>query len=183
MVMRGFIIASIAMLITNTADAAYFVYTKTSGAMCAVAHQNTEQEVSSWRCRGPAGYGAMFFDEGNIVGVAFGPSGHERPLLANDLSWVGADKPFGCCGKIEWRIAGSKPYAAIMRIWRSDTDKTGRQHTVQMLLVAKVTPRGSCKIGVVDTESRNANQIARDLADAASNFRCGADHPKFISAM
>lgn len=173
MLVRKLVLALSAASVATAANAGDFTYTLTRGPACAdIKHS---QPIAAWRCHGPAGYGASFFDEGNTVSVAFGPFGREEPLINNDLMWRGADKVFG--DKLEWRMEDGKPYAAILRVWRIDADAYG-EPAVQGLLVAKVTPSGSCKIGVVNAERPDANAAARKLADTAPAFRCGVDRPQ-----
>lgn len=118
-----------------------------------------------------------------MVAVELGPTGREKAIVEDGLMWQGADgKAFG--DRLEWRLAGARPYAAILRIRRSDFDmKANKTITVEELLVIKVTPQGACRIGVVDGKSPNANALARDLADSpATAFRCGADKPRVMAA-
>jgi hypothetical protein len=156
----------------TSSNAANFIYTATKGRAC--ANTKADEGMADWRCHGPAGFGAHFFDEGNTVSVSFGPFGREESLVDNDLMWRGADKVFG--DKVEWRVEGGRPYAAILRIWRTDAEGE-RERTAEGLLVVKVTLHGSCKVGVVDAMLPNANAAARELADTAPSFRCGIDKP------
>jgi hypothetical protein len=131
------------------------------------------REFGSWRCPGPAGYAVTFFDEGNVVSVAFGIAGRERALVEQDLMWQGAGKVFG--DKVEWRLRDGRPFAAIIRIWCQDGDDV-----IEELLVAKVEMAGSCRVGAVDVRRREANVAARELADSAVGFRCGRDPPSTV---
>ena len=169
------ILTVVTTLIVGSAQAAESAYSTTSGSAC--ANIRLKREFNSWRCRGPAGYSARFYDQGNMVAVEFGPTGKEKALVEEGLMWQGADRAFG--DKIEWRMTRGKPYAAILRISRNDADAdTGESRTVEELLVVKVSPLGACRIGVVDGKPPNAIAVARDLADStALMFRCGADQP------
>jgi hypothetical protein len=121
---------------------------------------------ASWRCRGPAGYSALFSDGGNIVDVAYGPRDQERSLDGG-LQWRGAEDPVGRA--IEWRLSGGRPFAAILRINVLDKDEDPKQ----FLLVARVGAEGSCRIAMIDARQPNSNVRARQIADRAGPaFAC-----------
>lgn len=65
-----------------------------------------------WRCLGPAGYDAIFSDDGNVVEVEYGERGREKNLGV--IQWRGGSNPVG--PKIEWLLKHNEPYAAILRI-------------------------------------------------------------------
>lgn len=118
-----------------------------------------------WRCPGPAGYAAIFSDDGNVVEVEYGKRGHEKNL--GGLQWQGGNNPVG--PKIEWRLKRNEPYAAILRIGSIDAD--GR--VVAQLLVARVYPDGGCRMALVDARRPDANLRARLIADARRLwFKC-----------
>jgi hypothetical protein len=135
---------------TRSADS---VYTDTQ-RNCRTIEQS--EAVRIWRCKGPGGYSSLFSDEGNVIAVEYGPTGEEKNL--GGLQWPGADPAIG--PKVEWRVEGKKPYAAILRI-------TIREEEVskQYLLVAKVAERGSCRIGLIAARQVGANARARHTAD------------------
>lgn len=141
------------------------VYASTSENCIDLGGKRQEMIGRSWRCKGPAGYSAVFSDEGNVVGVELGPSGAEKNL--GGLQWVGGEEAIG--PTLEWRLRGGAPVAAILRI--ADRDENGVQR--RRLLVAKVSATGGCLIGFVDARSPRANLEARRLADRrAASFRC-----------
>ncbi|MBI2715681.1 MAG: hypothetical protein HYX37_14705 [Rhizobiales bacterium] len=180
MIARVITIIAAATFMAASAEAAEFTYSATNGPAC--ANIKSKREFNSWRCPGPAGYSARFFDFGNMVAVEFGLIGKEKAIVEDDLMWQGADKSFG--DKIEWRMTAGRPYGAILRIQRQDFDeKAGETRTVEELLVIKVSPQGACRMGVVDGKWRDANAVAREMADStAAVFRCGADQPRTIGA-
>ncbi len=180
MIARVLAAAAVAALVAGSAEAAEFAYSPTNGPGCVKI--GSKREFNSWRCSGPAGYAARFFDLGNMVAVELGPSGREKTLVEDSLMWQGAEKSFG--DRVEWRLLGGRPYAAILRIRRQDFDeKTSESRDVEEMLVVKVSPQGACRMGVVDTNDRNANAAARDLADSsAAGFQCGTDQPRAIGA-
>ncbi len=176
MTSRPLAIAVAVVFTTGSVGAAEFTYSATSGPGC--TNVRSKREFNSWRCQGPAGYSAVFHDLGNMVAVELGLTGREKAIVEDGLVWQGADgKGFG--DRLEWRLAGGRPYAAVLRTRRSDFDMDANKAvTVEELLVIKVTPQGACGIGVVDGKSLDANTLARDFADSsATAFRCGTDKP------
>jgi hypothetical protein len=153
----------------STASAQQSVYTPTSGAGCKDA--GSARFLGSRRCVGPAGYASLLLDEGNVAAVLFGRIGQERSLGDQDLQWQGAGKIVG--DKVEWRLKGGSPYAAILRRWRTDGE-----NSVEELLVARVMPEGSCLMGTIDARRKDANGAARELVETSRDFRCGVDQPR-----
>ena len=86
---------------------------------------------------------------------------------------------------IEWRAAGTKPFAIIQR-WHiadnNDPDKQGRPTTQAMLVVTRLPPGPVCHVAYVDAIANpNANELARKAADDfARGFTCGKDEVKII---
>lgn len=141
------------------------VYTDTVVKCRDLRDKGADSSGRVWRCEGPAGYAAVFSDEGNVVEVELGRSGEEKNL--GGLQWAGGDGAIG--PKVEWRMRGRAPIAAILRI--VDRDENGGRRP--RLLVAKVGAEGGCLIGFVDVRSPSANVEARRLADRrAASFRC-----------
>lgn len=86
---------------------------------------------------------------------------------------------------IEWRIAGTRPFAMIQR-WHiadnSDPDRQGRPNTKAMLVVTRLPPGPVCHVAYVDAIANpTANELARKAADDfARGFVCGKDEVKII---
>lgn len=81
---------------------------------------------------------------------------------------------------IDWRGAkepkGFLPYAAIVRM--KFARNGGPQVGDQVLAVIRVRHGDACVMGAVDTgPNRNANELAREIADARPSFICGKDRP------
>ncbi|MGV3552990.1 hypothetical protein [Rhizobium sp.] len=82
--------------------------------------------------------------------------------------------------KIEWRVDETgKPYAAIQRFFTGDAENKG-----QVLAISRVGQPGDeegCPVGYVDAQAnKNANDIAREVADsAAATFACGKDAAEY----
>src|SRR5262245_3005104 len=81
---------------------------------------------------------------------------------------------------IEWRHPkGGAPFAIIQRWHLADNDDTGpdnRPRTKQMLVVTRLPPGPVCHVAYVDVKANpNANELARQAADRARDFKCGTD--------
>jgi hypothetical protein len=81
---------------------------------------------------------------------------------------------------IEWRHPkGGAPFAIIQR-WHladnQDLDKDDRPRTRQLLVVTRLPPGPVCHVAYVDVKANpNANEIAREAANKAREFKCGKD--------
>ncbi|MBR0821645.1 hypothetical protein [Bradyrhizobium liaoningense] len=86
---------------------------------------------------------------------------------------------------VEWRSAGTKPFAMIQR-WHiadsADPDKQGRPNTKAMLIVTRLPPGPVCHVAYVDAIANPAaNELARKAADDfARGFTCGKDDVKIV---
>ena len=155
------LLASLMLAASPAPGRAEAIYTETQGRGCRPLAADDGGTI--WRCEGPAGYAAVFLDNGNMLQVRYGPGGRDR--FAGRLQWRGAPGP-----RVEWQLAAGKPVAAILRIHvRDDDDRPQDQ-----LLVAKVTPLGSCEIARIDARQAGANLAARQLAlGKAASLDCG----------
>ncbi|OWJ66157.1 hypothetical protein [Inquilinus limosus] len=95
------------------------------------------------------------------------------------------DRPFqtfagfnGVGPRIEWRIDGDTPVAAIHR-WTVDGADGRRTEVLVVSRVAQLEDRQGCVVGLVTaTGHPDANEAARRLADErARNFACDTDAP------
>jgi hypothetical protein len=81
---------------------------------------------------------------------------------------------------IEWRHPkGGAPFAIIQRWHLADNDDPGPNHrprTKQMLVVTRLPPGPVCHTAFVDVKANpNANELARQAAETARDFKCGKD--------
>jgi hypothetical protein len=81
---------------------------------------------------------------------------------------------------IEWRHPkGGAPFAIIQRWHLADNDDPGpdnRPRTKQMLVVTRLPPGPVCHTAFVDVKANpNANELARQAAEKAKDFKCGKD--------
>jgi hypothetical protein len=164
-------VAALTVCVSNAPSAAESIITPAQGAICKTIRSN--DEFASSRCLGPNGYEVSIFDEGNINSLGFGRWGREDAVGDRNLTWCGANPWLG--SRIEWRMTDGQPYAALVDTWRrlDCNDKSFEE-----ILVAKVTPSGSCLIGLVNARTSNALDVARKLADSTGkHFRCNRDKP------
>lgn len=144
-----------------------------------VAYQMDELG-GSFACAGYKGY-SVIFQEGDaresvfygFVGDWFGEGAFESFQAFNNVG-----------DKIEWRLEGDVPFAAILRWHISAEDGTVDGAQGQVLVISKVAQPAvgdGCVVGYVDAlENENANEMAREVADTiAKEFRCRIDEPEF----
>ena len=86
--------------------------------------------------------------------------------------------PYGAGPKIDWRgERKAAPTAAILRLSARGDDG----QPASALAVVKLAPEQDCLIAVIEVKAnRNANEAAREIADAAGSASCGA--PRVIGA-
>lgn len=78
--------------------------------------------------------------------------------------------------RVEWRLAGGKPFATILR-WQLSKDETGG--TESWLVVTRLGGPDTCQVGYVEGSLPDANAVARRLADeTARGFDCRRDVPR-----
>lgn len=145
---------AISMLVCTSAIANDSVYSATRGQGC---YKLPESHLSGNRCRGPAGISFVILDDGNVIGVEFGPPGRET--VVSGMHWRAVGHLIG--DKVEWRMAHGRVYAAIVRAFTLDDD----EKPVERLFVAKVSQTRSCQIASLDARQHDANQMARRIAD------------------
>lgn len=148
------------------------IYTDINDKTCRVVLEDNDKEFSESLCKGVAGYQLQrhqdFGDSSEVLGVR-APNGKVHaltPLAAADhagfASYLGA--------KAEWRMAGGKPVALIVRN-TVVPDLMNASKTVSYLVVSKITPQRICVTDVVPPMSE-ANARAAELADQAAENPC-----------
>jgi hypothetical protein len=159
-------------------------YTSTAPKACRMIGKPNEEDGSATRvCPGKSGL-VVLINEGDLREVV--SVGRNRAAAAREpaaQAWFG---PFSSTGDtVEWRAAGSKPFAIIQR-WQiadsSEQDKRGGPVSRAMLAVTRLPPGAVCHVAYVDVAANpNANALARQAADDfARDFKCGADQVKTI---
>ncbi|WEJ33472.1 hypothetical protein [Devosia sp. SD17-2] len=135
---------------------------------------------AEWACPGYKGF-PMLVREGDLhFAVAFG--------FNPDANVVGFQTlpPFNyIAGKVEWRLSNASgrwmPVATIMRYFTDGMDDESDEG--QILVVTQIADGNSCHIAHIDARAnKNANELARQAADAAGDFDCASDEAEIIGA-
>lgn len=137
------------------------------------------EDYGDWRCKGYAGLPIRVSAGDQHMFVSFGRRAGQEPAAAETLTPMNAFYK----GTIEWRLAGGRPVAAIMR-WNYKTEADGdtREAKGRALVVTRLPPGPVCHVGYVDARANpNANELAREIADkTARDFVCGRDKPVIL---
>ena len=163
------LIATLACAATAAAQSNRSVYTPIGEKQCrTIKSHEAGDEGFEARCRGAAGY-KLLLSEGdlrqNIVVVT--PKGVEHSLEL----WSVVSGGFSSVGpKAEWRLAGAKPVALILRYNTSEDAEAPNKNT-SYLAVAKITATEICVTDKISPGPK-ANEDARRAADAASTKPC-----------
>lgn len=177
--MHHFILRLLATVVCSLALPAYAastpidsLYTPLEGSSCKPLEDNAEEGWAKGRCDGIADY-KLDWMEGDLRQSlnVIAPDGKEFPLEL----WSTVSSGFSALGnKAEWRVhkAGKQitPIALIVRFNVSENPDQPEK-TTSYLTVSKITASEVCVTDVVKPGA-NANQQARDLADAASEKPC-----------
>lgn len=169
MIKRSFLGLTAVFLGTSLA-AAYAassnVFTPTRGASCS---DRSRAQFQAWRCPGPRGYVAEYFDEGNVTGVAIWNPNRSRTAQVS-VQWRGAGKTFG--ELLEWRFRDGQPVVAILRTWRLAITSEGSEQELEELIVLKLQPHGACRIASVSARQSEANLRAQQIGEQAFSLPC-----------
>lgn len=159
-------------------------YTSTAPKDCHPVGKPSELDGSTTRvCPGKDGLMVLIAEDDlrEVVSVA-----RSRKAAAEEPAAKVWFAPFNSSeNTVEWRAAGTKPFAIIQR-WHiadgADPDKQGRPNTKAMLVVTRLPPGPVCHVAYVDAIANpNANELARKAADDfARGFTCGKDEVKVI---
>jgi len=131
---------------------------------------------ASWSCPGYKGYPLMV-TEGDLrfsLIYGFGAKMADGQTLP----------PFNHLGaKLEWRLSNAlgrwMPIATIVRYHTADPE-TGVDKG-QVLVVTQLVEGNSCHIAYIDAvANKDANELARQAADASGDFDCASDEVKII---
>ncbi len=147
----------------SPADSAY---TDLDTDNCEILSQVEEGESISWRCPG-------FRTFPVYVNAGDGRFDVDAGLDDESFDTIGQ---FNAPGpRVEWRLRDQAPFAIIYRLREVALDARGSTLFVETIGTAGVP---GCTVATVAGEVPDANQMARDLADAlAPNFRCGVNQP------
>ncbi|MGV8853560.1 MAG: hypothetical protein ACOH2L_02840 [Devosia sp.] len=126
----------------------------------------------TWSCPGYKGYPVQVSEGDLRFSIVYGFNIDKQP----GGQTLG---PFNELGeKIEWRLSNAlgrwMPVATIVRYHIADAE-TG-ENSGQVLVVTQLVEGNSCHIAYVDARANaDANELARQAADAAGGFDCAAD--------
>ncbi|APG10733.1 hypothetical protein M2175_003444 [Bradyrhizobium elkanii] len=159
-------------------------YSSTAPKDCRQIGKPSELDGSTTRvCPGKDGLIVLIAEDDlrEIVSV-----GRNRKAAAEEPAAKVWFAPFNSSeATVEWRRAGTKPFAMIQR-WHiadsTDPDKQGRPNTKAMLVVTRLPPGPVCHVAYVDAIANpTANELARKAADDfARSFTCGKDEVKIV---
>ncbi|MFK4658652.1 hypothetical protein ABIF97_008586 [Bradyrhizobium japonicum] len=159
-------------------------YSSTAPKDCRQIGKPSELDGSTTRvCPGKNGLIVLIAEDDlrEIVSV-----GRNRKAAAEEPAAKVWFAPFNSSeATVEWRSAGTKPFAMIQR-WHiadsTDPDKQGRPNTKAMLVVTRLPPGPVCHVAYVDAIANpTANELARKAADDfARSFTCGKDEVKIV---
>ncbi|HEY0628647.1 MAG TPA: hypothetical protein VGD23_04900 [Sphingomicrobium sp.] len=128
-------------------------YTNLDLDRCRRLDRGEEPQSASWRCKGFAGV-ALFVQNGD--------DRYDVDAGAEDLDELWADA-FDYPGRrVEWRLAGGRPFAIIYRLVSSAPDGP-KQSWLIVETIAGAQP--GCRVAQVPGSSPNANALARVSAD------------------
>jgi hypothetical protein len=161
-------------------------YTSTAPKDCRPVGKPSEFDGSITRlCPGKDGLMVLIAEDDLREVVS---AGRSRKAAAEEPAAKVWFAPFNSSeNTVEWRTAGTKPFAIIQR-WHiadgTDPDKQGRPNTKAMLVVTRLPPGPVCHVAYVDAIANpNANELARKAADDfARGFICGKDEVRIIGA-
>lgn len=135
--------------------------------------------LSSWACPGYKGYPLMV-QEGDLrFALRYGFNLDAEPKKFQSLP------PFNYLGpKLEWRLSNAQarwlPVATIVRYILADSE-SGADAAHQVLVVTQLVKGNSCHIAYIDAlANSDANELAREAADASGSFDCAKDEPQTI---
>jgi hypothetical protein len=149
-------------------------YTDLDLNLCSVV--TSDDFGTTWACPGYKGLPVMVAEGDLRFFVSYGLRSPDEPAAGQ------TPPPFNHLGpRIEWRLTnaagGWRPFATILRWYVADPEDSGRNG--EILVVTRLEPGATCHIAYVDAlASKDANQLARDIADKrAADFDC-ADAPE-----
>lgn len=174
--MRNFILAgALSVLLAVPAEAAFnSAYTDINLDDCLVL--DSDDFGSSWACPGYKGYPLMVTEGDLRFALIYG--------FGAKMADGQSVPPFNTLGpKIEWRLSNAlgrwMPIATIVRYHTADPE-TGVDKG-EVLVVTQLVEGNSCQIAYIDAVANaDANELARQAADASGDFDCQTDEVETI---
>ena len=153
-------------------------YTSTAKKDCRIVPQAKGEPDDGFSARLPRDGGSDRHQRrGRPARGRVGRPDPRRPRGRNPPRKTGSARSTRPRTTIEWRHPkGGAPFAIIQRWHLADNDDTGpdnRPRTKQMLVVTRLPPGPVCHVAYVDVKANpNANELARQAADKARDFKC-----------
>jgi hypothetical protein len=168
-------LGSLSVALSATAQAGTSQYSDFNVKKCKqVGELNQEDGGGTWECPGIKGL-KVIYSEGDLRGtMAFGESADIQCASAQSFGHFNSPGD-----KIEWRLNDGKPYATILRWFTDNGEPDSKQN---WLVVTKINSDEVCRTAIIDTQTPNANVVARQKADQSVSFKCTKDLPELISA-
>jgi hypothetical protein len=110
-----------------------------------------------------------FTDEGNLAAISIWVPRHV-PKATKSISWRGAGRVFG--EKLQWRVSNGRPFAAILRVWRTDTTSEGQEREAEELIVLRLSAHGACRVASINGRQLGANEIAERQSEGVLGLPC-----------
>lgn len=176
--MKPILVATLATLaLASPAHAAFnSSYTELDLDQCLVLE--ADDFGASWACPGYRGY-PLKVSEGDLrFSLEYGFNVDANQNGRQTLS------PFNTLApKMEWRLSNAlgrwMPIATIVRYHTADPE-TGEDKG-QVLVVTQLVEGNTCHIAYIDALANpNANELAREAADASGDFSCANDEVETI---
>jgi hypothetical protein len=160
-------------------------YSSTKAAFCwGTKGEKTVDDNTTRVCRGKVGL-VVFVNEGDLRETI--SVGRDKLAAGNEpaaQAWFGPSS--SALRTIEWRMAGSEPFAIIQRWQLADKGEADKDRPAAkpMLVVTRLPPGPVCHVAYVDVAANpNADELARQAADElARDFKCGMDQVKVIGS-
>ncbi|MEN0041681.1 MAG: hypothetical protein AAF764_10150 [Pseudomonadota bacterium] len=157
-------------------------YTKLDGPDCAqkappkTGENEYSLEEGTLVCNGPKGFTATIHAYDGRSFMQFGDDFGEGEMLGR--TFMSFDMPGPA---MEWRLHDGVPVAMILRFKIGGLSAPGvKDGRGNVLVIHRLPGLGgpACHVAWVDAiANKNANEMAREVADAAPSFRCGTDKP------
>ncbi len=134
------------------------VYSSIKGSACKTIAADDEAEYREQKCTGFAGV-PLYIKEGDL----------RADLDAGAMGEFLTPGPFNAASDtVEWRVGqDGQPFAIIFRL-TSDVPDQPKQSWLMVETVGKGGKPG-CRLAEIPGATRDANQVARDMADAAAD--------------
>ena len=167
-------IAALMILVAPAHAAFNSAYTDLDLDQCLVLE--ADDFGASWSCPGYKGYPLMVSEGDLRFSLAYG--------FGADIADGQTLPPFNRLGEtLEWRLSNDlgrwMPVATIVRYHTADPE-TGEDKG-QVLVVTQLAEGNSCHIAYIDAlANENANELAREVADASGDFDCASDEVEIV---